>query len=249
MTFAWKEKVVTMGEGSGTAEGRRKHEKKKNSRTKLLDAAFLVYTERGYEGASLERVAEAAGFSKGAVYSNFASKDELFFELLASRIDEGIESSRIAAEKQRKGRSRAGKGDAAARAIGRELRSFVEANPEWQLLFFEFWLRCVRNEKLRAQLAERRRAWREKIAESVETRVAAEGAHIGRTEAMDFATTVLALSNGLGIEGLIDPKAAPPRLFGELMSRIIAGSSFALSMEEPETENRHTSGKGLRKEK
>jgi AcrR family transcriptional regulator len=201
----------------------RKPSKKECSRVKLLEAAFRVYVERGYEGASLERVAEAAGFSKGAVYSNFAGKDELFFALIASRIDEGIGTI---SKKRVRGSGTANR-TTEAKAVGRELRAFGEADPEWQLLLLEFWLRCVRNEKLRAQFAEKRRAWRAKIADDVEARAAERGVHIGRAEAMDLATTVLALSNGLGIEGLIDPKAAPPRLFGELMSRIVAGSSFA----------------------
>jgi len=55
----------------------------------------------------------------------------------------------------------------------------------------------------------------------------AAGTRLGRSEAMNLATTVLALSNDFGIEGMIDPEASPPRLFGELLSRIIDGSSFA----------------------
>lgn len=200
--------------------------KKENSRAKLLEAAFRVYVERGYDGASLERVAEAAGFSKGAVYSNFAGKDELFFALIASRIDKGIGAVGEIRKKQARGSGAANR-TIEAKAVGRELRAFGEADPEWQLLVLEFWLRCVRNEKLRARFAEKRRAWRAKIADNVEDRAAELGVHMGRAEAMDLATTVLALSNGLGIEGLIDPKAAPPRLFGELMSRIVAESSFA----------------------
>ena len=209
------------------AEARgRKPSKKENSRAKLLEAAFRVYVERGYDGASLERVAEAAGFSKGAVYSNFAGKDELFFALIASRIDEGRGAVGAISKRRAKGSGAANR-TIEAKAVGRELRAFGEADPEWQLLTLEFWLRCVRNEKLRAQFAEKRRAWRAGIADDVESRATEMGVRIGRAEAMDLATTVLALSNGLGLEGLIDPKAAPPRLFGELMSRIVAGSSFA----------------------
>ena len=206
---------------------RRRRDKKEEVRARLVAAAVGVFAERGYEGASLERVAEAAGYSKGAVYSNFASKDELFFELVAARIDERLEAVRTATER---GTSRppagARRAGTAARAAGRALREVGEADPEWQLLFLEFWLRCARNEELRSKLAERRREMRGRIADLVMAKAEAAGARISRAEAMDLATTALALSNGFGVEGIIDSKSAPPRLFGEVLSRIVAGASF-----------------------
>ena len=51
-------------------------------RMRLIEAAATVFAQKGYGGASLEEVAETAGFSKGAVYSNFAGKEELFLALL-----------------------------------------------------------------------------------------------------------------------------------------------------------------------
>ena len=216
-----------MDDDADVVGGRQRREKREDVRARLLATADRIFTERGYEGASLERVAAAAGFSKGAVYSNFANKDELFFELVAARIDERIEALRVSisvrSTKPRGGESRAAM---AARAAGRELRIFGEADPEWQMLFIEFWLRCARSEALRSRLAVRRREMRERIAELVESKARVVGATIGHIEAMDLATTVLALSNGLGIEGIIDPEAAPPHLFGELLSRIVEGAPF-----------------------
>lgn len=52
------------------------------TRTKLLEAARVVIARAGYEGASIDRIAEEAGFSKGAFYSNFGSKEEIALELL-----------------------------------------------------------------------------------------------------------------------------------------------------------------------
>lgn len=52
------------------------------TRTKLLDAARVVVAREGYESASIDRIAEEAGFSKGAFYSNFGSKEEIALELL-----------------------------------------------------------------------------------------------------------------------------------------------------------------------
>jgi AcrR family transcriptional regulator len=195
----------------GAAPARRRREKREDVRARLLEASYGVFAERGYEGASLERVAEAAGFSKGAVYSNFASKDELFFELVAARIDERVEAVQVGGEKAA----------SAARLAGELIRKLGEADPGWQILFIEFWLRCARNDKLRARLAERRIVMRTRIAEAIGAQAAASGLTLGRAEAMDLATTVLALSNGLGIEGLIDPKAVRPALFGEILAKVV----------------------------
>ena len=52
------------------------------TRERLLASAAVVFAREGYAGASVDRIAEEAGYSKGALYSNFASKDELFFELI-----------------------------------------------------------------------------------------------------------------------------------------------------------------------
>jgi len=209
-----------MHERTEGVSSRRRREKRVDVKAKILESAYAIFTEKGYDGASLERVAEAAGFSKGAVYSNFANKDELFFELVSARIDERIEALRTVLAKRPGFKGVA----SAACAAGKELGAIGEANPGWQMLFIEFWLRCARNEELRSRLAEKRRAMRSRIAEGFETEVAASGRRLGKAEAMDLATTMLALSNGLGIEGIIDPKAVRPALFGELLAKIVEAS-------------------------
>ena len=69
---------------------------------------------------------------------------------------------------------------------------------------------------------------RGRIADLVEDKARSVGATIDRAQAMDLATTALALSNGFGIEGIIDSRAAPPRLVGDVLSRIIAGARFGV---------------------
>src|SRR5499426_3908325 len=57
------------------------------TRRHLLDAAAIVFARNGFHGATLDEVAATAGFTKGAVYSNFKSKDDLFLALLEDRTD------------------------------------------------------------------------------------------------------------------------------------------------------------------
>ncbi|MFD8390700.1 TetR/AcrR family transcriptional regulator [Streptomyces sp. NPDC059680] len=57
------------------------------TRARLLQAAFEVFAAKGFGRVSIEEVCEAAGFSRGAFYSNFATLDELFFALYQERAD------------------------------------------------------------------------------------------------------------------------------------------------------------------
>ncbi|MGW2639941.1 TetR/AcrR family transcriptional regulator [Streptomyces sp. NPDC001348] len=67
--------------------GRRVTRRRVHTRAKLLDAAFAVFAAKGFGRVSIEEVCEAAGFSRGAFYSNFATLDELFFALYRERAD------------------------------------------------------------------------------------------------------------------------------------------------------------------
>lgn len=58
--------------------------KRENTRSRLLEAAAAVFSEIGVAAASVEMITERAGFTRGAFYSNFESKDDLFFELMQS---------------------------------------------------------------------------------------------------------------------------------------------------------------------
>jgi len=69
---------------------------RENTRARLLEAAAQVFAEVGLDGASVEAVCERAGFTRGAFYSNFESKDELFLMLAAS-----VSDVRVSAVRQR----------------------------------------------------------------------------------------------------------------------------------------------------
>src|SRR5262249_33234484 len=72
-------------------------EQAERNRALVLDAARRVFLARGYQGATLEQIAEEAGFSKGVVYSQFESKADLFLALLEARIAErAADNARLA---------------------------------------------------------------------------------------------------------------------------------------------------------
>ena len=205
---------------SQTSGGRQKRIKRTEVRQRLLQAAFKVFAQFGYAGASLEKVADTAGFSKGAVYSNFSSKDELFFELVAKKIDDRAELVQKAMEQHSLASSKPVTIEQMARQIGSELNGLGAADPQWQIMFIEFWVHCAKNPSLRSKLAEKRMTMRRGLAEIISIQSSALNIVINQEQALDLATILLALSNGLGIENLLDQGTVRPELFGDLLAML-----------------------------
>jgi AcrR family transcriptional regulator len=173
-------------------------------RDRLLEAAGTVFAQKGFAAASVEDVARQAGLTKGAIYSNFASKDELFFALLGDHVARRLENLNLAG----------------GREIGDALMSAAIDDRDWQLLFIEFWQRAVRDPEARRQFVRHRRELRRSIADAIEKRARAAGYELP-LPAKDLATIVLALSNGLAIEHMPDPADVPPGLFGEVLASLL----------------------------
>src|SRR3712207_4566751 len=115
------------------ARERVRRQPRAQTREELLDAAAGVFAARGFHGASVEAVADAAGYSTGALYSNFAGKEELFLSLYEERIQRRRHELREAA-------ARSGPAAAAA-AVDESLRR----DRDFFLLYFEFALHAARN--------------------------------------------------------------------------------------------------------
>src|SRR6266511_4083373 len=104
-------------------------EKQAHTRSCLMKSAAKVFTRRGLQQASIDEVAEEAGFTKGAFYANFASKEELFLAMLDERFAQRLE------EIERVLTSDASTEEMARRA-GDDFSAYLRADPEWQRLFF-----------------------------------------------------------------------------------------------------------------
>ena len=189
---------------------------KKSSRERLLEAAAKVFAARGYEAASVDEIATAAGLSKGAVYWNFSSKDELFHALLEERIDRQIEET---AEILRSAPT--------DRPVDPEVANRWEAmlgrERDLMLLSQEHWARAARDPELRARYAERQARLRDVLADGMRTRVRRTGAPRFSTPAADVATAYLALANGLALQRLVDPEGVPDGLLENITSLIYEG--------------------------
>ena len=173
----------------------------------------MVFADKGYDATTLEEVAAVAGFSKGAVYSNFDGKQQLFLALLRERIEERLET---VAHVTREGGTAS---DQAERA-GHSLAELLEREPNWHRLFIEFWVRAVHDPHLQHELAEQRRPMRALIADMLEEQAAKLELELPAASD-ELAVIVLALSNGIAIEHLADPDTVRPDLFATALRLLL----------------------------
>ena len=174
-----------------------------------------MFAERGYERSSLDDVAAAAGLTKGAIYSSFSGKEELFYALMEERINERLALVADVIDRQ-------GAISDTMRDIGAGLAELIHSQADWHLLFIEFWARAVRDPALREEFARHRRAARQLIADALEHQAKLAGSDLP-APADQLAIAVLALSNGIAIEQLADPDTIDPATFGAILSILLAG--------------------------
>jgi AcrR family transcriptional regulator len=190
-------------------------ERQARTRELLMDSAAAVAAQRGIERASLDEVAERAGFTKGAVYANFASKEELFLAMLDAHFEARLdELDRIV--------STEADPDAQAREAAQGLMRVLEAHPAWHRLFFEFALYATRNEGFREQLVARYRSMRERLAGLLAERVERLGIDPVLPPA-EVAAMAFAMANGMALERLLEPEAVPDTMFAEMMATFFTG--------------------------
>ncbi len=182
-------------------------ERRARTRAQLLDAAARVYARRGFDSATLDEVAEEAGFTKGAVYDHFGSKEKLLSALLGEHLSvqiaeqiELFDPATPTAERPRAGADR----------WMREL----EEDPNAFRLFVEAWVHGQRDGELREIVADGMEAWRATFRGFGAQRTEQLGDDAGEAMLEQVATVMLALGIGLGMVKLADPDSVSPRLLG-----------------------------------
>jgi AcrR family transcriptional regulator len=186
--------------------------RRERTRERLLAAAGRVFAQRGYHGATLEDVANAAGVSKGALYYNYRSKDDLFLSLLEARLLAGFADVEALIGEAENGTQ------ALDAFLGR-----IERDPRWLPLLLEFLAYGARNRQVAQGLAEHFfTPTRERLGAVI-------GALLGSSEeelplpAEQLASGVAALVNGLAIERRFAPGAVPDRLLPQLLELLALG--------------------------
>lgn len=166
--------------------------RRQQTRDYLLEAAARVFAERGFHGASLDEVAAAAGFTKGAVYSNFKNKEDLFLALLEAnqqREMDALHATMEASDVPPEARL-----SDFAHLIGNQT---TELGENWTILYQEFSLYAMRNAAAREKLARFEAVTIEKVAELIRNEQARQGLTPEQTD--HVARLIVALMNGIGI--------------------------------------------------
>lgn len=188
--------------------------RKAQTRERLLEAAASVYARDGLTGATLDQVAAEAGFTKGAVYAHFGSKENLLFALLEEHVARQVGEQVALFDRERVTWERPLAGS--ARWMER-----LEENPHTFRLMVELWSYAQRDERLRERLAASMNTMRATFV-----RFGAESAvdaGIAPTPAASehFATVTLALSIGLPMLKLLDSDFVSPALLGATLAVLI----------------------------
>ncbi|MFL5907843.1 MAG: TetR/AcrR family transcriptional regulator [Solirubrobacterales bacterium] len=187
-----------------------------DTRRELLDSALTVFAERGYRDASVDEVAGRAGYSKGALYWHFSSKDDLFYALLEDRILEPWEESIRLLESASPDKDMAPE---ASRVFGELLRG----ERDLLLIQYEYWAQAVRDPKLRRRYANRRKKLRIALGRAIAARLEHLGAPPLDAGAEAMATIFIAVAMGLAQERLVDAQAVPDNLLGDTFALLYAG--------------------------
>jgi AcrR family transcriptional regulator len=184
-------------------------ERQAQTRSQLLEAAGRVFADRGFDGASVEAIVAEAGYTRGAFYSNFSSKEELFAELLQERVFATYRAMAMAsADPQTR---------PTARDVG-ERAGAMHSDPDTSWLFV-LWLELLahagRDGEFREIAAEFWKGTRALGAAAV----SAAYAEAGKTPPADparIASAFIALDVGLAVQHWVDPDDAPLDLYPEL---------------------------------
>ncbi len=185
-----------------------RREKQQRTRSSLLEAAASLFCQEGLEGTSVEQVAQAAGYTKGAFYANFKSKEELFLVML---------DQRFAQELERLDHALAGTQEPLqeAEAAAADFIHFA-SDEQWPRLYFQFVAHAVRDEKFRQALALRQQAMRERLTELFR-RWKDDVGHTPPVPLQDVTAMFFFMADGFLVDRMIDPS------FGEELYATMVG--------------------------
>ena len=171
--------------------------RRQQTRDVLVEAATEVFARRGYEGASLDEIAETAGFTRGAIYKHFAGKEELFFAVIEASNQRVIQAFRTIAPVSADSRE----WDVAR--LADMWRASVTGYEDLLALGMEHQLYVLRNPSARAQAIAHRRKNRELVAAFIEEVADRSGTTL-RLPATTLASIILAAADGLTYAARVD---------------------------------------------
>jgi AcrR family transcriptional regulator len=183
------------------------------TRERVLAAATSTFLAKGFHGTTIAAVAETAGFTSGAIYSNFASKEDLVLAVLDRH---AAERTRLLAEAL----SAATDLDDLLARVSRWFGSRIETDPEWPVLQVELALSTRHSPSLRRKLRDRHRATHAALARVLRQQSARFGVELP-LDADTLASTVHGLGEGLTVQRLLDPSTRAAEVFHQSLTILL----------------------------
>jgi AcrR family transcriptional regulator len=192
-----------------------REERRQLTREQVLSAALEVFEERGYANSSIEEIANRAGFTRKAVYSNFSGKAELLLEIVERRFQAHVDRVK----------ARLGEGTAEQQAanLATAFSAYFSRERAWEQLFHEFCSVASRDAEIGARFRDRLREAKRAIAELIEAETTRHGIELS-LPVERLVMGMFALFSGISHEKLIDPAATDDALFGEMLGLIGASA-------------------------
>jgi AcrR family transcriptional regulator len=188
-------------------------ERRERTREDLIAAAESLFIARGFHATPVDEIALEAGYTKGAVYSNFESKEDLFFAVYERRVD------LVVADYERAIRE-VGTVVGSERLVAQAARR-RSSDDGWLAVFFEFWAHVVRRPELRERFAKIHARVLEPFASATE-RLVQERGIVLPVEPRQFTVAVYAMMIGLSLERLTQPDVVDVTL-AQRMLRFVLG--------------------------
>jgi AcrR family transcriptional regulator len=176
-------------------------ERQGQTRSQLLHAALRVFLRQGFHGASLDEIAEEAGYTTGAVYSNFKGKDDLFLAVLDAE-------ARRRFPLHTEAMLTAGSIEQGLRASAREMATYAREHPGWTGVYVEFWTHASRRPELRRRVAEQHERLLDTVGGLLEEWTVRWEIEFA-LPAREVVRGIYFLSRGMGLEALLADQPDP----------------------------------------
>ncbi|MGH3372759.1 MAG: TetR/AcrR family transcriptional regulator [Nocardioidaceae bacterium] len=192
--------------------------RRENTRARLLAAALDVFAERGVKRVTVDELVAAAGFTRGAFYSNFSSIDEVFFAVFEDQAERMLDALRGAIES-------VPEGEFSLASLGVILESLHPFGRQWYLIHTEFVLLALRNEEARRVLGEHSCRFRAELVDVIGDVLA----RLERTPTIPLdqmtETAVALYMHSIAQEHLGEQTLGPAELLGSVLPQVVMGLS------------------------
>lgn len=195
--------------------------RRENTRARLLEAAREVFAEKGVKRVTVDELVGAAGFTRGAFYSNFSSIEEVFFAVFEDQADQMLAAVRAAIES-------VPEGEFSLDSVGVILESLHPFGREWYLIHTEFVLLALRHEEARDVLADHSRRFLAELMDVISDVLT----RLERRPAIPLEqvteTSVALYMHSIAQEHLGEQTLGPQELLDSVLPRVVLGLSDPL---------------------